>query len=84
MAAYNEENTVARAIDEILQIDFPCEVELIIVDDGSTNATPVLLSRVNDPRVTIHRQQANQGKGAALLVAMSLATGTHACPSTPI
>jgi len=80
MAAYNEENTVGRAIAEILQIDFPCEVELIVVDDGSNDATPVLLSQVSDPRVIIHRQQANQGKGAALLAAMSLATGTHALP----
>ena len=80
MAAYNEENTVERAIEEILHIDFPCEIELIVVDDGSTDDTPVLLSRVTDPRVTIHRQQANQGKGAALLAAISLATGTHALP----
>ena len=80
MAAYNEENTIARAIDEILKIDCPCEIELIVVDDGSTDATPILLSRVNDPRVRVLRQPSNQGKGAALLAAMSLATGTHALP----
>jgi dolichol-phosphate hexosyltransferase len=80
MAAYNEENTIARAIDKILDVDCPCEFELIVVDDGSTDATPVLLSRVSDPRVRVHRQQSNQGKGAALLAAMSLATGTHALP----
>ena len=80
MAAYNEEKTIARAIDEILKTDCPCEIELIVVDDGSTDATPVLLSRVNDPRVRIHRQPSNQGKGAALLAALSLATGTHALP----
>jgi glycosyltransferase involved in cell wall biosynthesis len=80
MAAYNEENTIARAIDAILKVDCPCEIELIVVDDGSTDATPALLSRVNDPRVRVHRQPSNQGKGAALLAAMSLATGTHALP----
>jgi glycosyltransferase involved in cell wall biosynthesis len=80
MAAYNEENTIARAIDEILKVDCPCEIELIVVDDGSTDTTPALLSRVSDPRVRVHRQPSNQGKGAALLAAMILATGTHALP----
>jgi dolichol-phosphate hexosyltransferase len=80
MAAYNEENTIARAIEKILEVDCPCEIELIVVDDGSTDATPLLLSRVNDPRVRVHRQPSNEGKGAALLAAMSLATGTHALP----
>jgi cellulose synthase/poly-beta-1,6-N-acetylglucosamine synthase-like glycosyltransferase len=67
MAAYNEEITITRAIDEILKADCPCEIELIVVDDGSIDATPMLLSRVNDPRVMMRRHQANQGKGAALL-----------------
>jgi len=80
MAAYNEESTITRAIDEILKADCPCEIELIVVDDGSTDATPMLLSRVDDPRVMVHHQPANQGKGAALLAAASLATGTHILP----
>ncbi len=80
MAAYNEESTITRAIDEILKADCPCEIELIVVDDGSTDATPMLLSRVDDPRVIVHRHPANQGKGAALLAAASFATGTHILP----
>jgi len=80
MAAYNEEITIARAIAEILNADCPCEIELIVIDDGSTDATPMLLSQVDDPRVTVHRQPTNQGKGAALLAAASLATGTYILP----
>jgi glycosyltransferase involved in cell wall biosynthesis len=80
MAAYNEENTVTQAIDEVLQADCPCEIELIVIDDGSTDATPTLLSRIDDPRVIVHHQAKNQGKGAALLYAASLATGTHILP----
>src|SRR5258708_35379736 len=80
MAAYNEESTITRAIDEILKADCPCEIELIVVDDGSTDATPMLLSRVDEPRVIVHRHPANQGKGAALLAAASFATGTHILP----
>jgi glycosyltransferase involved in cell wall biosynthesis len=80
MAVYNEERTVARVIDEILVAAYPCEIELIVVDDGSTDATPTLLSQVNDSRVMVLRHPANQGKGAALLSAASVATGTHILP----
>ena len=80
MPAYNEESTITRAIDEILSADFPCEMELIVVDDGSTDTTPTLLSRINDQRVRVRHQPANQGKGAALLAAASWATGTHILP----
>lgn len=80
MAAYNEELTVLSAIDEILRIEYPCEIELVIVDDGSTDNTPHLLSQVEDSRVIKHRHERNLGKGAALLTALSIATGTHILP----
>jgi dolichol-phosphate hexosyltransferase len=80
MAAYNEESTIAQAIDDVLKADCPCDIELIVVDDGSTDATPTLLEQVDDPRVMVHRHQANQGKGAALLAAASFATGTYVLP----
>jgi Glycosyl transferase family 2 len=80
MCAYNEERTIVRAISEVLATDYPCEIELIVVDDGSTDATPTLLAHVNDSRVITHRHPGNQGKGAALLSAASIASGTHILP----
>jgi dolichol-phosphate hexosyltransferase len=80
MPAYNEENTVGRAVAEILGTDYPCDIELIVVDDGSTDGTAVLLSGLRDDRVIVHRHQVNQGKGAALRSAAELATGTHLLP----
>jgi hypothetical protein len=80
MCAYNEEQRIGRAITEILQTDYPCDVELIIVDDGSTDGTPLLLTQVDDPRVLVYRHVVNLGKGAALRSAVKLATGTHAVP----
>jgi len=80
MCAYNEERTIARAVGEVLAADYPCAMELIVVDDGSTDATPTLLERVNDPRVIVHHHPGNLGKGAALLSAASLASGTHILP----
>ncbi len=39
-----------------------------------------LLSLISDDRVIVHRHSVNKGKGAALLSAASLATGTHLLP----
>ena len=80
MPAYNEENTVGRAVAEILTTDYPCDIELIVVDDGSTDQTAVLLSAFRDDRLIVHRHPVNRGKGAALRSAADLATGTHLLP----
>ena len=80
MAAYNEEATITKAVHGILQASFPCEVELIVVDDGSVDATPDLLKEIDDPRVIVHRHAKNSGKGASILTAATLATGTHIIP----
>lgn len=80
MPVYNEEATIVQAIDQTLKADYPCIIELIVVDDGSTDSTWVLLSEVNDDRVVVHQHAVNQGKGAALLSAASLATGLYILP----
>lgn len=80
MSAYNEEHTIAQAIHEILVTEYPCDYELIVVDDGSTDETAILLTQLNYDRLIVHRHEENRGKGAALLSAASLATGTHILP----
>jgi dolichol-phosphate hexosyltransferase len=80
MPAYNEERTLAHAIETVLATEFPCDVELIVVDDGSSDATPEILAAIDDPRARVYRHPRNMGKGAALLTAASLATGTHIVP----
>src|SRR4051794_16842067 len=80
MPAFNEERTLARAVNAVLSTDYPCEIELIVVDDGSTDNTPKILDRVRDPRAVVHRHPTNLGKGAALQTAAAVATGTHIVP----
>lgn len=80
MAAYNEELTIERAVKGILQVRYPCEIELIVVDDGSTDRTLHILKEIDDPRFILHSHDMNQGKGASMLTAASLATGTHIVP----
>jgi dolichol-phosphate hexosyltransferase len=83
MPAYNEERTIGPVIEELLAVAYPCEIELIVVDDGSTDQTPELLaelSALSDPRVTVHSHPTNLGKGAAVRTAAALASGTHVLP----
>ena len=80
MAAYNEERTVAQVAGTVLAAQYPCQIELIIVDDGSSDRTPELLAELVDPRVVVLRHRTNRGKSAALTTAMDAATGTHMLP----
>jgi dolichol-phosphate hexosyltransferase len=80
MAAFNEEHTIARAVEEILTSEFPCAIELIVVNDGSTDRTADLLGEVTDPRVTVFHHDQNRGKGAALRSAAALASGSYVLP----
>jgi glycosyltransferase involved in cell wall biosynthesis len=65
MPCYNERATIERIVDRVLASPYTAEV--IIVDDGSTDGTREILQKLaRDPRVRVHEQPFNQGKGAAL------------------
>jgi glycosyltransferase involved in cell wall biosynthesis len=61
---YNEESTVAAVIEAVL--DIPWVGQVVVVDDGSTDKSREILATIDDPRVDVVLQPANQGKGAAL------------------
>ena len=75
MPVYNEAATLAHAIDRLLGTAFPCDIELVIVDDGSTDATPKIIDALTDPRIRKGRHPVNKGKGAAVKTAAAMATG---------
>ena len=80
MPVYNEAPTVAEAVKRVLAVEFPVEVELVLVDDGSRDGTADALAGLDDPRLLVHRHAANQGKGAAIRTAASLASGDYLIP----
>lgn len=73
---YNERERVEPALKELLGTDFPVEIEVVVVDDGSTDGTWELLDGLGLPeRVRLIRHERNRGKGAALRTAMEAAGG---------
>lgn len=80
MATFDEGSTIGDAVQSVLETSYPCEFELLVVDDGSMDTTAHTLSQIDDPRLRVLRHEANLGKGAALLTAAAVATGTHIVP----
>ena len=77
---YNEAKTVQRAVKRVLDVNFPCQVEVVIVDDASTDGTAELIDQLHDERLTKLRHPANRGKTAAILTAAAAATGDFMVP----
>ena len=72
---YNERVTVAEVIRRIRAVDVPVDVEVIVVDDCSSDGTDKVLSALGDSTVRILRHDVNQGKGAAIRTGMASARG---------
>ena len=75
--AYNEAATVGVAVKRLLDIRYPCDIELVIVNDGSVDNTMDVLSGIDDPRVVVTEHPVNRGKGAAVRTAAAMATGDY-------
>ncbi len=77
MAVHNEERFLAEAVESVLVQSFG-DFELIISDDGSTDATPALAAELakQDPlRIRTIRAEENAGKPAALNRALAVRRG---------
>ena len=75
MPAYNEQATIQDALARCLKHQFIHEV--IVVDDGSTDATLDILEGIRDPRVQVIKHEGNIGKGAAIRTGIAAATGAY-------
>jgi glycosyltransferase involved in cell wall biosynthesis len=74
--AYNRASLIEETIDSILGQDYP-RIELIVIDDGSTDQTLARLQRYQDRARIITRP--NKGEGATVNEGFALATGKYVC-----
>jgi glycosyltransferase involved in cell wall biosynthesis len=58
---YNGERTTRRAIDSVLNQTYE-NIELIVVDDASTDRTPEILENISDKRLRVIRHKINLGR----------------------
>ena len=74
---YNEHRTINRVISSLFALPIP--IEVIAVDDGSTDGTCALLTQLNQefPELVVIFHETNQGKGAALRKGFARASGSH-------
>jgi len=75
---YNEEKTLESCIDKVLEIqDEGLTLELIVVDDCSTDNSRLVASKVAErvPGLVLLHHAVNQGKGAALRTGIAKASG---------
>ena len=77
MSVYNAATSLEETLDAILTQTFR-DLELVVVDDGSTDATPEILARAadRDPRVRV-LTQANTGLTRALIRGCAEARGEY-------
>jgi len=77
MPVYNEETRIGDAVKQALEVDYPVETELVVVDDGSRDNTAEILAGIRDERLHVVVHPRNKGKGAAIQTAVDSATGDY-------
>ncbi len=74
LAAFNAQDTIARAIDSALS-QTGINVEVVVVDDCSADRTADIVAAYSDPRVRLIRLEKNRGPGGARNAGLNAARG---------
>lgn len=81
MPVFNEGATLADAIGQLEKSGLGASFELVIVDDGSSDASAEIIARAaaDRPWIRPFRHASNRGKGAAIRTAIDAARGDYVC-----
>lgn len=74
VAAFNAADTIRRAIDSALAQE-GVSVEVIVVDDCSSDATAAVVAAIQDPRLRLIALERNRGPGGARNAGLAAARG---------
>lgn len=79
IAAYNSKSYISNMLDSMLKSSFRDELELIVVDDGSTDGTGDIIDgyAYKYPDIVVAKHQKNSGSGGAWNTAFKCATGRY-------
>ena len=70
---FNEEENIGMTLERILQLDGRLNLEVIVVDDGSTDQTREIVKKFEDVNLICHEK--NCGKGGAIVTGMVSSRG---------
>lgn len=77
--SYNHARYIERCVASVLNQTYPA-IELIVIDDGSSDDSPAILARLAQAHGFRLETQANQGLAATLNRGLALANGKYFCP----
>jgi len=72
---FNECNTVVEILRRMRAVELPVDLEIVFVDDGSTDGTRQVLQQLGDSTVKVLFQPVNKGKGAAIRRGLEAVSG---------
>jgi len=75
MPVYNERSTVAEVVRRMRAVELPFTLQVIVVDDGSSDGSDKVLRAIEDSTIRVIRHERNQGKGAAIRTGLAQARG---------
>ena len=76
VTTYNRERNIKKCIESVINQSYK-NLEIIIIDDCSTDGTFEFLCSLNDRRIRVEKNSVNKGSNASRNIGLKLARGTY-------